>query len=79
MEERRWTDSTQRSTLVERQVAAQAANHGISEDEVLDQVMLARPVVKRLIDPAEVAELAAFLCSPASDFVTGACFPIDGG
>ena len=41
--------------------------------------MLARAAIKRLIEPAEVAELVAYLCSPAAAFITGASIAIDGG
>jgi 3-hydroxybutyrate dehydrogenase len=41
--------------------------------------MLARPAVKRLIEPAEVAELVAYLCSEAAAFITGASLAVDGG
>ena len=41
--------------------------------------MLEGMAVKRLVEPAEVAELALFLCGPASTSVTGASFAIDGG
>ena len=41
--------------------------------------MLEGMAVKRLVEPAEVAELAPFLCGPASASVTGASFAIDGG
>lgn len=68
-----------RTPLVEGQVAAQAAVHGISEAEVLEKIMLARPAIKRLIEPDEVAELVAYLCSPAAAYITGASIAMDGG
>ena len=68
-----------RTALVENQVAAQAEANGISEDEVLDEVFLRRTAVKRLIEPAEVAEHVLWLCGGATTFVTGASLTIDGG
>ncbi|MEV7600315.1 3-hydroxybutyrate dehydrogenase [Kitasatospora sp. NPDC089797] len=68
-----------RTPLVEKQITAQALAHGIPEEEVVERVMLDRTAVKRLIEPAEVAGLALWLCSPAAAYVTGASLPIDGG
>src|SRR5207244_5987191 len=49
-----------RTPLVEKQVAAQAVAHGIEPDEVLEQIMLAPVAIKQLIEPKQVAELAAY-------------------
>ena len=68
-----------RTALVEGQIADQAAAHGIPADEVVAKIMLERAAIKRLIEPEEVAELVAYLCSPAADFITGASVPLDGG
>ncbi|MFE7589046.1 3-hydroxybutyrate dehydrogenase [Kitasatospora sp. NPDC057512] len=68
-----------RTPLVEKQIAAQALAHGIPEDEVVERIMLDRTAVKRLIEPDEVAQLALWLCSPASSYITGASLPVDGG
>jgi 3-hydroxybutyrate dehydrogenase len=46
---------------------------------VIEKIMLTRSAMKRLIEPAEVAELVAYLCSPAADFITGSSIPLDGG
>ena len=51
-----------RTPLVESQIADQAEAHGIPEDEVVEKVLLEGMAVKRLVEPAEVAELAMFLC-----------------
>ncbi|MEU4194814.1 3-hydroxybutyrate dehydrogenase [Kribbella sp. NPDC026611] len=68
-----------RTPLVTAQLADQAATHGLSESEVLDKVLLEPVAVKRLIEPAEVAELVALLCGPASASITGSSFVLDGG
>jgi 3-hydroxybutyrate dehydrogenase len=44
-----------RTPLVERQIPGQARAHGMSEEDVLEQVLLAPQAVKRLIEPSEVA------------------------
>ncbi len=68
-----------RTPLVENQIADQAAVRGISETEVLEKVMLERAALKRLLEPDEVAEMAAYLCSPAARAVTGTSMVMDGG
>ena len=68
-----------RTPLVEGQIAAQALVHGIPEDRVVEEVMLTAPAIKRLIDPSEVAELAAYLCSDAASYANGSAFVLDGG
>jgi 3-hydroxybutyrate dehydrogenase len=68
-----------RTPLVENQIADQARTHGISEDEVIEKIMLTEPAIKRLIEPEEVAELATFLCAPEASFINGASLVMDGG
>ena len=68
-----------RTPLVEGQIADQARTHGISEDDVVDDVLLARSPVKRLVDPEEVAQVVAMLCGPGTDSITGSSHLMDGG
>jgi 3-hydroxybutyrate dehydrogenase len=68
-----------RTPLVEAQLADQAKAHDMSEDEVLEKVVLAPHAVKRLIEPEEVAEVVAFLAGPGGRAFTGAAVPMDLG
>jgi len=68
-----------RTPLVENQIADQARVRGITEDQVVQQVLLERAALKRLLEPEEVAEMAAYLCSPAAAAITGASMVMDGG
>jgi 3-hydroxybutyrate dehydrogenase len=68
-----------RTPLVEKQIADQARTRGIPEDEVIAQVMLEPAAIKRLIEPAEVAELVRFLCSDAASSMTGSVFEMGLG
>jgi 3-hydroxybutyrate dehydrogenase len=68
-----------RTPLVEGQIADQARAHRLTEDQVVEQVMLAPAALKRLIEPEEVADAVAWLCSPAATSVTGSSLVMDGG
>ena len=68
-----------RTPLVERQVADQARVHGIPEEQVLAEVLLAPQALKRLLEPAEVADAVAFLLAETGRAFTGAPLVMDGG
>ncbi|HZK59978.1 MAG TPA: 3-hydroxybutyrate dehydrogenase [Cryobacterium sp.] len=68
-----------RTPLVEKQIADQAALHGIPESEVLSRIMLTESAIKRLVEPAEVASLIAWLASEDAAMVTGSSYTMDGG
>jgi 3-hydroxybutyrate dehydrogenase len=68
-----------RTPLVEAQIADQARTHGLPEERVLEEVILERQAVKRLIEPAEVAGVVSFLLGPEARAFTGAPVVMDLG
>jgi 3-hydroxybutyrate dehydrogenase len=68
-----------RTPLVDAQIADQAKANGISPEEVIEKIMLAPAAVKRLIEPAEVAEFVAYLCAESAGTITGAALSMDLG
>jgi 3-hydroxybutyrate dehydrogenase len=68
-----------RTPLVEAQIADQAAAHGLPEERVLEDVILERQAVKRLLEPSEVADVVAFLLGPTGRAFTGAPVVLDLG
>ncbi|MEN3312214.1 MAG: 3-hydroxybutyrate dehydrogenase [Actinomycetota bacterium] len=68
-----------RTPLVEAQIADQARVHGISQERVLEDVILAPQAVKRLLEPEEVAAAAAYLLGPNGRAVSGAPLVMDYG
>ena len=65
--------------LVDKQIAAQAATHGVSEEEVVSKIMLQKAAVKKLLQPSEVASVVKFLCTDEASMITGSTMTIDGG
>ncbi|MEV0075111.1 3-hydroxybutyrate dehydrogenase [Nocardia neocaledoniensis] len=68
-----------RTPLVDKQIADQALAHGIPEQEVVEKVLLTESVIKRLIEPAEVAALVGWLAADQAGMVTGTSYVMDGG
>lgn len=65
--------------LVDNQIAATAKARGISEEEVVNNVLLAAQWTKKFVTVEQIAALAVFICSDAAANITGAALPIDGG
>jgi 3-hydroxybutyrate dehydrogenase len=68
-----------RTPLVEQQIADQARAHGVAEERALEEVILERHAIKRLIEPEEVAEVVGFLLGPGGRSFTGAPVVMDLG
>jgi 3-hydroxybutyrate dehydrogenase len=68
-----------RTPLVEAQIADQARAHGLPEERVLEDVILERQAVKRLLEPGEVADVVAFLLGPSGRGFTGSPVVLDLG
>jgi 3-hydroxybutyrate dehydrogenase len=68
-----------RTPLVEEQIADQARAHGMPEERVLEDVLLAPQALKRMLEPSEVADAVAYLVGPGAAAFTGAPLVLDGG
>jgi 3-hydroxybutyrate dehydrogenase len=68
-----------KTPLVENQIAAQAIENGISEQEVINTIMLAPMPKKSFIGIDELAATAAFLLSNEAKNITAQALVIDGG
>jgi len=68
-----------KTPLVEKQIADQATQHGISEEDVINKIMLEPMPKKSFIDIEEIAATVAFLASPEARNMTGQALVLDGG
>jgi 3-hydroxybutyrate dehydrogenase len=68
-----------KTPLVEQQIATQAIENGISEEEVVSKIMLKPMPKKAFIEVSELAATASFLMSNAAKNITGQTIILDGG
>lgn len=68
-----------KTPLVEGQIRDQSKAHGLSEEEVVQKVMLKKQAVKEFIPEEKIAELALFLAAENSSAITGSSYTLDGG
>lgn len=68
-----------RTPLLEKQIMEQANFYGMSKEKVSKEILLRDSAIKKFLEPSEVAELCAFLCSNAASGITGSEQKIDCG
>ena len=68
-----------RTPLVDKQIPETAKARGITEQQVINDVLLAAQPTKQFVTVEQVAALAVFLCGENAASITGAILPIDGG
>jgi len=65
--------------LVENQIPDTMAARGMTREQVMNDVLLAKQPTKSFVLPEDVAAMAVFLCGEAARNITGANYAIDGG
>jgi len=68
-----------KTPLVEGQIADTAKTRGMTEEEVMKNVILGAQPTKKFTTVEQIAALAVFLCSDAAENITGSLQSIDGG
>ena len=68
-----------KTPLVERQIPDTARARGMSEEQVVREVLLAAQPSRRFVQVEEIAALVVFLCSDAAASINGAALSVDGG
>ncbi|MXO71601.1 3-hydroxybutyrate dehydrogenase [Alteraurantiacibacter buctensis] len=65
--------------LVENQIPDTMAARGLTREQVMRDVLLAKQPTKKFVAVEEVAAMAVFLCGEAAQNINGANMSIDGG
>lgn len=68
-----------KTPLVEAQIPDTAAKYNMSEEEVIEKVILDRQPSKEFATTGQLGQTAVFLCSPGADQITGTTISVDGG
>lgn len=68
-----------KTPLVEKQIPDTAKARGMTEEEVVQQVLLEAQPTKQFVTVEQLGALAVFLCSDAASQITGTALPVDGG
>lgn len=68
-----------KTPLVEGQIKDQAKAHRMTEEEVVEKVMLAKQAVKQFVPVEAIADMALLLAKESSATITGTSFALDGG
>lgn len=68
-----------KTALVENQIADTARARGISEDDVVKNVLLGAQPTKKFTTVEQIGDMCVFLCSDSAQNITGALLPTDGG
>lgn len=72
-------DNVQVNAVLPGWIDTELTRRGRAEIEGLNERVIARTPMARWGAPDDLAGIAVFLCSAASDFVTGTAIPVDGG
>lgn len=70
-----WTETA----IIEPQIMARAAEVGGDREAGVREILREKQPSMRMSSPAEIGQLAAWLCQPVAHNVTGIALPIDGG
>ncbi len=65
--------------LVEKQIPETAKARGLTEEQVVRDVLLHAQPTRRFVTTEEIGALTVFLCTSSARSITGASIPVEGG
>lgn len=68
-----------KTPLVEGQIADTAKARGMTEEQVISDVILGAQPTKKFTTVEQIGDMCVFLCSPSAENITGTMLQIDGG